>query len=245
MTEAGLDQIRRRRESFFRMDAFEKKDADLVGRERQAAGNPFQADPGDHPAGVGGKPVGGSSIRAEKKGPGGEPVKDWKRLGIFVVIVAAVVVIDHAGKLIAAACLADGVRHAYLADFLRLEAVHNTGVILSLGSQLPEAVREWMLPAVTAAVLVWVSVLLIREKDCRLASAGLSLVWAGGFSNLVDRLAYGKVFDFFNLGFGAVRTGTSNLADVAILAGIPLIAIGWWRTKQEQEPESVETGLDT
>ena len=62
-------------------------------------------------------------------------------------------------------------------------------------------------------------------------------MWAGGFSNLVDRLAYGKVFDFFNLGFGAVRTGTSNLADVAIMAGIPLIAIGWWRTKQEQETE--------
>ena len=90
------------------------------------------------------------------------------------------------------------------------------------------------MPVVTLAVLIWVSVLMLREADCGAAFAGLSLVWAGGFSNLVDRLAYGKVFDFFNFGFGTFRTGTSNLADVAILAGIPLIAIGWWRTNRSR-----------
>jgi signal peptidase II len=171
---------------------------------------------------------------------GGLGVKDWKKIGVFVLIVAAVAVIDHAGKLIAAYGLADGARYSYLADFLRLEALTNTGAILGLGSQLPETIRTWMMPVVTLAVLIWVSVLLLRETDCGAAFAGLSLVWAGGFSNLVDRLAYGKVFDFFNFGFGTVRTGTSNLADVAILAGIPLIAIGWWRTKQEAEQEEVE-----
>ncbi|MBN2085997.1 MAG: signal peptidase II [Anaerolineales bacterium] len=166
-------------------------------------------------------------------------MKDWKRPAIFVLIVAAVVIIDHAGKLIAAAFLEDGARYSYLADFLRLEAVHNTGAILGLGSQLPENLRAWMMPAVTMAVLIWVSVLLFREADCGAAYTGLSLVWAGGFSNLIDRLAFGKVFDFFNFGFGAVRTGTSNLADVAILAGIPLILIGWIRSKKDQEEAGI------
>jgi lipoprotein signal peptidase len=169
-------------------------------------------------------------------------VRDWKKIGAFVMITAVVVLVDHVGKLLAAAFLADGVRHSYLADFLRLEAVINTGAILGLGSQLPDALRVWVMPAVTAAVLVWVSGMLIREKEFGAACAGLSLVWAGGFSNLVDRLAYGQVFDFFNFGIGTVRTGTSNLADVAILAGIPLIAIGWWRSKQEAEQQGeVET----
>ncbi len=168
---------------------------------------------------------------------GGCGVKDWKKIGVFVVVLAAVAVTDHAAKLIAAAGLAGGERYSYLGDFLRLEAVHNTGAILGLGSQLPEKIRNWMMPAVTAAVLVWVGWMLIREKEFGLAFVGLSLVGAGGFSNLVDRLAYGKVFDFFNLGFGMVRTGTSNLADVAILAGIPLIVIGWLRVKGAQEPE--------
>jgi signal peptidase II len=166
-------------------------------------------------------------------------VKDWKRLGVFAVITAGVVVIDHLGKLIASVSLADAASYSHLGDFLRLEAVYNTGAILGLGSQLPEGIRTWVMPAVTAAVLLWVTVLLIRERELGMASAGLCLVWAGGFSNLVDRLAYGKVFDFFSLGFGTVRTGTSNLADVAILAGIPLIFIGWLHSKQAKEP--VET----
>jgi signal peptidase II len=168
---------------------------------------------------------------------GGHNVKDRKQLAIFATIVAAVVVIDHAAKLVLAAYLADGARYSYLADFLRLEAALNTGAILGLGSQLPDALRMWVMPAVTAAVLAWVSWMLIREKESGPAFIGLSLVWAGGFSNLVDRLAYGQVFDFFNLGFGAVRTGTSNLADVAILASIPLIMIGWWRSKKEEEQQ--------
>ena len=165
-------------------------------------------------------------------------MKDWKRPAIFALILAAVVIIDHAGKLIAAAYLDDGARYSYLADFLRLEAAHNTGAILGLGSQLPENLRMWIMPAVTIAVLIWVGVMLFREADAGAAFLGLSLVWAGGFSNLVDRLAYRQVFDFFNMGFNNIRTGTSNLADVAIVIGIPLIAFGWMRAKPAQEEEA-------
>jgi signal peptidase II len=171
---------------------------------------------------------------------GGLGVKDRKQLAIFALIVAAVVIIDHAAKLIAAAYLDEGARYSYLADFLRLEAVHNTGAILGLGSQLPENLRVWMMPAVTIAVLIWVSVMLFRETECGAAYIGLTLVWAGGFSNLVDRLAYGQVFDFFNMGFNSIRTGTSNLADVAIVIGIPLISIGWLRAKKEEEQGEVQ-----
>jgi signal peptidase II len=168
-------------------------------------------------------------------------VKDWKKTGLFVLIVAAVTLIDHGAKLIAAAGLADGVRLSYLADLLRLEAAYNTGAILGLGSQLPDALRVWMMPAVTIAVLIWVGAMLIRETEVDPAFVGLSLVWGGGFSNLVDRLAYGKVFDFFTLGFGTLRTGISNLADVAIMIGIPLILIGWLRSKQEPKEGQGET----
>ena len=77
-------------------------------------------------------------------------MKDWKKIGVFVLIVAAVSVIDHAGKLIAAYGLADGARYSYLGIFCAWRRSHNTGAILGLGSQLPEAIRTWMMPAVTA-----------------------------------------------------------------------------------------------
>jgi signal peptidase II len=166
-------------------------------------------------------------------------VNHWLKIGSFTVVTGAVVFIDHAGKLLAAHFLAEGVRHSFLADVLRVEPVFNTGAILGLGSQLPDGIRVWLLPVLTAAVLIWVGGMLIREKQFGWAFAGLSLVWAGGFSNLVDRAVYGRVFDFFNVGIGPFRSGTSNLADVAILAGLPLILIGWTRTRTAPaEPEA-------
>jgi len=164
--------------------------------------------------------------------PGKLRVKDWKKIFAFAVIAAVVFLVDHAAKQLAVDHLADGLRRSYLADTFRLEYVQNTGVILGLGSQLPEATRTWLLPGLTAAVLILMTVMWIREDGYGPAAAGMSLVWAGGFSNLVDRLVYGQVVDFFNFGIGTVRTGTSNLADLAIVAGIPLIMIGWRRSNQ-------------
>jgi signal peptidase II len=162
-------------------------------------------------------------------------VKDWRKIGAFAICVTVVTVLDHTVKLLALAFLSDGQRYAYLRDVVRIEGTYNTGAILGLGSQLPDGIRAWVMPFVTVLILIWVSVLLIRERGFGLAAAGLSLVWAGGFSNLVDRLAYGQVYDFANLGIGPVfRTGIFNVADMVIVAGIPLILIGWLRTKSPQ-----------
>jgi signal peptidase II len=167
-------------------------------------------------------------------------VRDWRKIGAFASITAAVVVIDHIAKILLEKFLGGGVGYSFLADTVHVESVFNTGAILGLGSQLPEGIRMWVMPALTLVVLIWVSILLIREREFNLAYVGLSLVWAGGFSNLVDRIAFGKVYDFFNIGIGAVRTGTSNLADLAIMAGILLLTIGWLLPKQVK----VEAGIE-
>lgn len=161
-----------------------------------------------------------------------------KKIMIFLIILVTVLFIDRAGKYLATEYLADGVRRSYLADLLRLEFMHNTGAILGLGSQLPEAIRRWIMPVSTIVILIWVSIILVRDRKFGWAAAGFCLVWAGGFANLVDRIAYGQVVDFFNLGIGEIRTGTSNLADVAIMVGIPLILIGWMPSKPK------ESGID-
>jgi signal peptidase II len=166
-------------------------------------------------------------------------VKDWKKVGTFVICAVAVTMLDHIIKVLAAVWLADGQRHLYLGGILRIEAAYNTGAILGLGSQLPDGLRSWLLPVLTVVILIWVSVLLIREQEYGAAAIGLSLIWAGGFSNLVDRVAYGQVFDFLNLGIGSVRTGIFNVADMAIMAGIPIILIGWLRARPPQ-PEATQ-----
>jgi signal peptidase II len=54
----------------------------------------------------------------------------------------------------------------------------------------------------------------------------LSLIAGGGFSNLVDRMVYGgHVVDFLNIGYGSLRTGIFNIADVAIMVGATILIV--------------------
>ena len=53
---------------------------------------------------------------------------------------------------------------------------------------------------------------------------GVALLIAGGGSNWLDRITRGSVIDFLNVGIGPVRTGVFNVADVAIVMGVALIA---------------------
>jgi signal peptidase II len=47
----------------------------------------------------------------------------------------------------------------------------------------------------------------------------------GGASNLLDRITYGKVIDFMNVGLGPVRTGIFNVADLAIMLGAAIVIV--------------------
>jgi signal peptidase II len=64
----------------------------------------------------------------------------------------------------------------------------------------------------------------------------LALLGSGGLGNLWDRVASGAVTDFANLGIGWLRTGVFNVADVAIMAGIVLLA--WPRRDPVPAPDA-------
>ncbi len=54
----------------------------------------------------------------------------------------------------------------------------------------------------------------------------LSMILAGGFANLWDRILNGGVvIDFMNMGIGSLRTGVFNVADVFITFGV-LVFLG-------------------
>jgi len=49
----------------------------------------------------------------------------------------------------------------------------------------------------------------------------LSMIFSGGASNFYDRVVNnGAVVDFLNVGFGSIRTGVFNIADMVIMAGM-------------------------
>jgi signal peptidase II len=109
---------------------------------------------------------------------------------------------------------------------------------LSLGAELPSAVRTGFFTVGTGLLLCTLVFIAIRWNWDRLSKLGLALFVAGGASNWVDRVAQGSVVDFLNVGVGSVRTGVFNVADVAImLGGVVIVMATYW--KKQPSPPSV------
>ena len=142
---------------------------------------------------------------------------------------------DRVTKQVALSELAGTPRRSFLNDMVRLEYVENPGAFLSLGATLPAWARTGIF-TVGASVCLLVGLLVcFRQRWPPRAALGLTLVAAGGVSNLIDRMARGTVTDFLNVGIGTLRTGIFNLADVAITLGAVLVLL-WGRQRTGPAP---------
>jgi len=161
-----------------------------------------------------------------------EPNGGWtrgRRAAVVAAIVVGCVALDHATKWLAIQFLMVKPPIIYLGDLFRLQYATNTGAFLSLGSQLPEGVREYVLTGLNSIILLVVGALLLARQSIRPPVVlGLALILSGGIGNLIDRIFRGGVVvDFMNMGIPwgpfQVRTGIFNIADVAIMAGLFLM----------------------
>jgi signal peptidase II len=129
--------------------------------------------------------------------------------------------LDQLTKAIAKAHLTFSDALAFFGGILRLQLAHNTGAFLGLGDSLPASVRQWIFSIGVSALLVGLLVYALRSKSIdRIGAIAMALIFAGGTSNLLDRIVYGGyVVDFLYIGIGPLHTGIFNVADMAIMAG--------------------------
>jgi len=130
---------------------------------------------------------------------------------------------DRVTKHLAATNLAGVGGFSYLGDTVRLQYAENTGAFLSLGENLPDWLRTGVFVGGVGLLLVAVAVMAVVNRWSGGLLIGVALMWAGGLSNLVDRILRGHVVDFINVGVGPVRSGIFNVADISIMAGVALI----------------------
>lgn len=146
-----------------------------------------------------------------------------RALVIFVVLIVCVSC-DQASKAAAQAFLSGAGTSSFLGDTVRLSLAHNTGAFLSLGSALPEAWRSSIFSLGVGIMLLALLGYILSSKSITLMEiVALSLILAGGEGNLIDRVLYGYVVDFMNIGIGILRTGIFNVADIAVTAGALLL----------------------
>lgn len=105
-----------------------------------------------------------------------------------------------------------------LGPFLTLTVVWNRGISYGLFQQGTD-VGRWALIGVSVVACVAMGIWLARAAN-RLVAVSLGLILGGAAGNVVDRAAFGAVFDFVHLHAGSFSWYVFNLADAAIVAGV-------------------------
>ena len=156
-----------------------------------------------------------------------DPITRKRRL--FWGVVGTIVVSDAFTTILAVDLLTPPYSpRAVLGDALRFTLVYNPGA--AFGLHLGPYSR-WLFTGLSILALVLLSHLYrtTRAGDA-VRTLALSLVCGGAFGNLVDRLKSGRgVVDFIDVGVGAVRWPTFNVADMAVSCGAVLLALLLWR----------------
>ncbi len=165
------------------------------------------------------------------------------RLLTFTVLLT--VGLDQGTKALALALLPPNEIVPLLDGYIDLRLRHNPGIGWGLGSGVPEATGRWLFPVLGVVVIGGLVVLYRRVVERgRLLRVGLALLVAGGVGNLIDRLRSGEVVDFVGVHVGGqawTMSGTFNMADVAVVFGVSLMAVAVLR-RGASSPEKDEGG---
>lgn len=158
----------------------------------------------------------------------------WWRLGL---VASAVVALDLWTKQWATRTLAFQEPVEILGPFVRFTYTRNSGVAFGLGAGLPFPYYLFSIAAV--AVILY---LFLKQQVTGLArQLALALVMGGAIGNLVDRLRFGEVVDFIEVGYGKWHWPVFNVADSAVTVGVILFAITWPR---HHEAKSSDADID-
>jgi len=150
---------------------------------------------------------------------------------LFLVIALGGFVIDIGSKLWAQSALTqDYLDPAKVEPFtFRLTLAFNHGSAFGMFSGVSGG--RWILSVIGVAAMYFIYYLYRRpESNHRLYLVGLALVAGGALGNLVDRIVFGKVTDFFQMYlFRSIAITwpwpTFNVADVLLLAGVGCLMI--------------------
>jgi signal peptidase II len=140
---------------------------------------------------------------------------------LFAVLAVGIVVIDQLSK----AWIVDNLRlgaapTAVVGDWLRIVHWRNSGILFGM---LPQSAGAFAI--VSLVVLALIVGYHAKAGRGLLVTVALGLLLGGAIGNLVDRLRYGSVVDFVDMGIGAWRFYTYNLADAAISTAIFLLIV--------------------
>lgn len=141
-----------------------------------------------------------------------------RRWILFAAIALGVVVLDQLSKSWITTTLAPSESMDVLGSWLRFVYWTNSGILFGM---LPQSGPAFAVVSIIVVGLIGV----YHAKAGRglVTTVALGLLLGGALGNLVDRLRYGAVVDWVDMGIGGWRFYTYNVADAAISTAIVLL----------------------
>ena len=144
----------------------------------------------------------------------------------FFLTALIIIVADQVSKWAVLQSFRVGESVSVVPGFFDLTFVLNRGAAFSLFATVPEQIRYPFLICVSITAVVLIVFYRVRYlHGHRLASFSLALILGGAIGNLIDRMRYGVVIDFFDAHIGAYHSPVFNVADSAITVGVTLMCV--------------------
>lgn len=141
-----------------------------------------------------------------------------QRANRFWTIFLSVVLVDVVTKRFAVTALTPYVPRNIVDDVLRFTLAFNSGGAMSLS--LGPSSRWWFTLLSLATLVVLAYMYRQSSPGDKLQIASLALICGGAVGNLIDRIRSPRgVVDFIDIGIGAHRFWTFNIADMAVTIG--------------------------
>lgn len=113
--------------------------------------------------------------------------------------------------------------------------VHNFGAAFSFLSE-QGGWQRWFFALLAASISIGIFIWIKQLKQHETLSAiSLSLILGGAIGNLIDRVMYGYVIDFFDVYYQTYHWPVFNIADSAITVGVAVMLYESFMHKELEE----------
>jgi signal peptidase II len=159
------------------------------------------------------------------------------RYRILAIISFVILALDQASKLYVDANFRLHESIPVIRGFFNLTYVRNKGAAFGILADNAVRIPFFITVSIVAMLGILWYIRRIRD-DQKLAVFSLSLVFAGAFGNLIDRIRLGEVIDFLDVFWQRYHWPAFNVADSAITVGVTLLFIDMWREDRKKSAET-------
>ncbi len=144
---------------------------------------------------------------------------------MIIILVVMTMLIDIISKILVSRYLSVGESIRVIDKFLYLTHVRNTGAAWSIFDK-----AGYVVLIISALIIIGLIMYVIKHKPSnRFEEFGYAFILGGALGNFLNRLCYGYVTDFISVKIFNYDYPIFNVADIFIVLGVIIFAIGTWR----------------